>query len=143
MEDKHYFTIKEMTYSQTAWELGINNTPTKEIKENIKELISWLDPLREAWGSPIIVSSGYRCHKLNKAVGGSETSVHMIGYAVDLYPKNGRFESFCQFVKEYVQNNDLSYDQIIQEKAGKTKWLHIGLFNNKHQQRKMLFRIDK
>lgn len=141
--DKKHFTIKEMTYSQTAWEKGIDNTPSKEIKEHLHELIDWLEPLRIAWRSPIRVNSGYRCPKLNKAVGGSETSAHMNGYAVDLYPANGRFNTFCQFVREFVQNERLDFDQIIIERSGKSEWLHIGLYGSEGKQRKQIFHITK
>ena len=75
-----YFTIKELCKSNTAIKYGIDNTPTPEVEQNLIALIeNVLDPLREAWGSPIIINSGYRCPILNKAVGGSKTSSHMSG----------------------------------------------------------------
>ena len=59
-----YFTIVELTKSATASRRGIDNTPSSTIKANLTELVdNILDPLREAWGAPIIVSSGYRCPK--------------------------------------------------------------------------------
>ena len=85
---KTYFTIKELTYSKTAEEKNINNSPDINIQKHLEELIRFLNPLREAWGKPILVSSGFRCPELNKAVNGSETSAHLIGYAVDLVPKD-------------------------------------------------------
>lgn len=74
-----YFTIDELCYSDVAKAKGIDNTPSKEVKENLQKLIDFLNPLREAWGSAISVSSGYRCEALNTAVGGSKTSVHRLG----------------------------------------------------------------
>lgn len=75
-----YFTIEELCESETAEELGIDNTPTDQVKENLTFFTEKiLDPLRESWGSAIVVNSGYRCPELNKAVGGSETSVHPLG----------------------------------------------------------------
>ena len=72
-----YFTINELTKSATATSKGIDNTPTKEVVGNLTTLVDKvLDPLREAYGKPIKVNSGYRCPKLNKAVGGSATSQH-------------------------------------------------------------------
>ena len=80
-----YFTIKELISSSTATQHNINNTPTKEIEENLKALVdNILDPLREAYGKPIIVNSGFRCEKLNNLVGGSRTSQHRTGHAADI-----------------------------------------------------------
>lgn len=76
---KSYFTISELCKSDTAKQLRIDNTPSEKIKGNLTKLIEFLNPLREAWGSPIKVTSGYRCPKLNRAVGGSTTSAHLKG----------------------------------------------------------------
>lgn len=58
---------------------NINNTPPSFIKENLQKLIEFLNPLREAWGSPIIITSGYRSQELNKVLKGSSTSAHCYG----------------------------------------------------------------
>ena len=85
-----HFKIEEFTYSITAQHLGIDNTPSKEAMKNLERLVSRvLDPLREAWGSPIIVTSGYRCPVLNARVGGVKTSYHLRGMAADIRPRNG------------------------------------------------------
>ena len=85
---------------------------------------------------PIRVSSGYRCEKLNKAVGGAATSVHMIGYAADLQV-SGSFNKFRDFVVEWVKKSGVKFDQVILEtdKKKNTKWIHVGLYNNSGQQR--------
>ena len=55
-----YFTNRELTRSATALRLGINNVPTEDIRENLRVLVDCLlDPLREMWGAPLIVTSGY------------------------------------------------------------------------------------
>lgn len=138
---KTYFTIKELSYSKTAEEKNINNSPDINIQEHLKELIKFLNPLREAWGGPILVSSGFRCPELNKAVNGSETSAHLTGYAVDLVPANGKMDAFKKFIVDYMKIR--MFDQCIIEKSGKTEWIHIGLYNAKGQQRKMIFNIIK
>ena len=85
-----YFTHSELTHSDTAVSLGIDNTATPSVVTNLELLVSRvLDPLREAWGSPIIVTSGYRCPELNARVGGARTSYHLRGMAADIRPKNG------------------------------------------------------
>ena len=79
-----YFTIEELTHSTTADRRGIDNTIPDRLLPNITRLIDYLDKVREEFGAPIRVSSGYRCPDLNEAVGGSDKSQHMQGLAADL-----------------------------------------------------------
>lgn len=80
-----YFTIEEMTKSSTAKANGIDNTPSEEGVLKLQKLIeAVLDPLREWYGKPIKVNSGYRCEALNKAIGGAKSSQHMLGEAADI-----------------------------------------------------------
>ena len=130
-----YLTLKEMTYSDTAKKYGIDNTPSPSVIEHLNELMIFLDGLREAWGSPITISSGYRSEYLNKKVGGSSTSVHKRGWAADLVVNKTRMQEFKRFVKDYLK--DKIYDQCLIEKNSKTgaEWIHIGLYNNSRLQR--------
>ena len=141
MTTKSYFTIAELCASDTAKKYGIDNTPNPIITSYLQQLITFLNPLREAWGSAIKVTSGYRCEKLNSFVGGSKTSSHMIGYGVDLIPTNGKMNEFKKFIVDYMKTR--MFDQCIIEKSGKTEWIHIGLYNAKGQQRRMIFNIIK
>ena len=141
MATKSYFTIAELCESETATKYNIDNTPDPIITSHLQQLINFLNPLREAWGSAIKVSSGYRCDKLNQFVGGSKTSSHLIGYGVDLVPLNGKMDDFKKFIVDYMKIR--MFDQCIIEKSGKTEWIHIGLYNNKGQQRRMIFNIVK
>ncbi len=103
-----HFKIEEFTYSITAQHLGIDNTPSKEAVTNLELLVSRvLDPLREAWGSPIIVTSGYRCEELNKRVGGVKTSYHLRGMAADIRPKNGFLYELYSFVERMFVDNKM------------------------------------
>ena len=80
-----YFDLTELTHSDTAIAKKIDNTPTEEVKKNLENLVKYvLDPLREMYGKPIYVNSGYRSEALNKAVGGSKTSQHVLGMAADI-----------------------------------------------------------
>lgn len=79
-----YFTLKEMIKSETADKLGIDNTPNEVAFFNLRETMSFLDIIRQLWGGPIYVNSGYRCKELNDAIKGSETSQHMKGQAADI-----------------------------------------------------------
>lgn len=141
MTTKSYFTIAELCASDTAKKYNIDNTPDPIITSHLQQLINFLNPLREAWGSAIKVSSGYRCNKLNRFFGGSKTSSHLIGYGVDLIPLNGKMGDFKKFIVDYMKIR--MFDQCIIEKSGKTEWIHIGLYNNKGQQRRMIFNIVK
>ena len=138
-----FFSIAEMTKSDTAKRLGIDNTPSDSIKKNLTLFINTvLDPIREDWGSPIIVSSGYRCPELNKAVGGVKTSGHMYGYCADLQVK-GDLRKFSNFVIEWMKEHQMKWDQIIWEKSGNVTWLHFCWIGKDGKQRMKNFDIIK
>lgn len=116
-----YFTINELCKSSTASAKGIDNTPNPEVIDNLTALVdNILDPLRERYGKPITVNSGYRCPELNKAVGGSKTSQHMKGLAADITvgsPKQNKI------IFDLIQELKLPFDQLIDEK--KLSWVHV------------------
>lgn len=121
-----HFTIQELTRSDTAIRKGIDNTAPKEAQENLTRLVdNVLDPLREAWGGPITVTSGYRSAALNKAVGGSATSDHLKGCAADI-TVGSRGQNKKLFT--LIQKLGLPFDQLIHEK-GSVKdgpdWVHV------------------
>jgi putative chitinase len=123
-----YFTINELITSNTAKVKGIDNSPTNAVRANLVALIeTLLDPLREAWKSPIRVTSGYRCGVLNRVVGGSTTSAHLYGCAADIVPLNGKIAEFKAFCRDYFSARRHLYDQVILEDNGKSEWVHIGL----------------
>ena len=79
------FTLKELTVSDTAVRLGLDNTPNETVTANLKTLCETiLQPVREHYGKPIKVNSGYRAPDVNAAVGGSKTSDHCKGQAADI-----------------------------------------------------------
>lgn len=85
-----YFSIEEMIKSDTAKAKGIDNTPSQEVIDNLTKLIeAVLDPLREWFGKPITVNSGYRCEALNKAVGGVSNSFHCFDRNTEILTNNG------------------------------------------------------
>lgn len=136
---KSYFTIQELVNSDIAKKFNIDNTPSLEIKEHLKELIEkLLNPIREAWGGPILVRSGYRCPELNAKVNGVKTSVHLRGYAADLVPGNGQRSKFIKFVQSYLRNNNVPFDQCINEY---NMWCHVGLKSPLNAQRRQIFKI--
>lgn len=137
-----WFTLEELLRSDTGLTYRIENLPTWEDIEHLLELAEFLDAMREAYGKPIYVSSGLRKAKLNAKVGGVATSVHQIGYAVDLIVKGGNrpLERFADWLKEYLKDKD--YDQCIFESSRSGgRWIHLALYNNRHQQRHQLFEL--
>lgn len=118
-----YFTINELTKSSTAQRLHIDNTPSQNVKDNLTKLIdNILDPLRELYGKPIIVNSGYRCPKLNKAVGGARNSQHLIGQASDIRTVSNTKESNKQLFN-LIKDSKLPFDQLINEYD--FNWVHV------------------
>ena len=115
-----HFTIEELCRSETARSRGIDNTPTEEVKKSLTALVdSVLDPLREWYGKPIYVNSGYRCPALNKAVGGVANSQHLTGQAADI-DVNDRAEN--RKLMKHIEDN-LDFDQLIWENGG--AWVHV------------------
>ena len=116
-----HFTIKELIRSETAKLMGINNTPPANAIIALHDLVdNVLDPLREAWGAPIRVTSGYRCPELNKLVGGTSTSQHQRGEAADITIGNpARNRRLLALIKRL----DLPVDQCIDEKG--CRWIHV------------------
>lgn len=136
MPNYPHFSLKELVASDTATRKKIDNTPSFEVVGHLSELTAkLLEPLRVAWGGPIKVTSGYRCEKLNKAVGGVSSSAHMRGDAADLQPGNGNIDDFISFTRKWLYNNHVKFDQLIDERSGKTRWMHISLYSSTGSQR--------
>lgn len=136
-----YFELTEFLKSEEALNRKIDNSPTFEIVDHLEELISkLLEPMRKAYGKPLTISSGYRCPKLNQAVGGVTTSAHKVGYAADIKVKD--IENLFNFVTEWVKANGIMFDQIFIETKGSSKWLHVGFKNQNGLQRRMISRLN-
>ena len=123
------FTYEELVNSPTANRLKINNTPNKQQKESLRKLaVEILQVIRDEYGKPIIVTSGFRCDKLNKAVGGAKNSQHTKGEAADI-----------RSVSDSIKDNKEIFDLILRlQKEGKIKfgqlideynynWVHVSL----------------
>lgn len=118
-----YFTFTEFERSDTATKFAIDNTMPESAKKNVAELVDKvLDPLREAWGKPITVTSGYRCPELNKAVGGAKTSHHLSGMAADISTGN---KVDNRRLYDLVLKLGLPFTQLIDE--SNFSWVHISL----------------
>ena len=122
-----YFAIEELTRSKTAEARGIKNVPNETERLNLIALVgAVLDPLREAYGKPICVTSGYRCAALNKRVGGVTGSQHVKGEAADIVTKGGA-KNIYELGRLIVARG--AFDQVIFENVGKNdllpEWIHV------------------
>ena len=107
-----HFTISELLKSDTALKNKLWNGAPKEAEENLRALVDEvLDPLREAYGRPIRVNSGYRCPKLNNLVGGSPNSQHMRGEAADIQPVVGNEADLPELARILIEKG--KFDQLI------------------------------
>lgn len=118
-----YFTLEEMVASATAKRKGISNKPTEGVAINLQRLVkNVLDPLREAYGRPIIVTSGYRSPRLNAAVGGAPRSQHCLGEAADIRTVSDRPEDNKK-LRDLLIHLNLPFDQVIDEYE--CDWIHV------------------
>lgn len=130
-----YFTIKELTRSQTAHRLGIDNTPPSSAVKALHELVdNVLDPLRRAWGGPIRINSGYRCPELNKVVGGTPYSQHQRGEAADITVGS---QAANRRLLALIKRLDLPVDQCIDVKG--CRWIHVSHRSGRNRRMYMKF----
>ena len=133
-----WFTYGEFIKSETANKLNIDNTPTEEfVQDNIINLMRTMDKIREKWtdycednclqNPQIIITSGFRCDALNKAIKGSKTSVHKIGAACDFEAKNGHNKELFGVVQKTLKEYEIPFDQLINEND--YEWIHLGIVN--------------
>jgi hypothetical protein len=131
-------SLAEVTRSETAKRRGISNMPTPEHIENFKKLaVNIFQPIREHFGKPIIISSGYRSAELNKAIGGSLSSQHCSGEAIDI-DMDGTDITNAQ-IFNYIKDN-LNFDQMIWEFGTDTNpdWVHVSFAANRSQRKQIL-----
>lgn len=131
------FTLEEMYQSASAKRLGLDNKPNDDEINNLKELcINVLQPLREAYGKPIIITSGYRSSRLNRAIGGAKNSEHIKGYAADI-KASSKEETKKLF--NLIKTLNLNFNQLINEYN--YSWIHISY--NKNHNRNMVLEAKK
>jgi hypothetical protein len=124
------FYLAEFINSDTALRLGIKNNPSPTILGNLKVVAEGMEKIRALLGYPIFITSGYRSPTLNRAIGGSTTSAHCLGYAVDF--KCLKFGSPDAVVRK-IKASGIKYDQLICE-GGAIGWTHISFAPAMRQQ---------
>lgn len=126
----NHFSIEELTFSERARAQGIDNTPTPETLENLKVLMAGLEEARALLGKPMLISSGYRCPELNKAIGGAKKSAHVDGFAADFTcPQFGAPHK----VVKAIAASGIKFDQCIFEHMA-NQWVHISFAPAMRQQ---------
>lgn len=125
MKLSEHFDLLEFTRSGTAARLGINNDPTSDCLINLKQITApGMEKVRAALGGSILIKSGYRCPRLNSAVGGAPSSYHMYGLAADFDPPPGWTHDAAQHAIAAIPGFD--FDLILEEKAKDgAHWLHL------------------
>ena len=129
MNEPKYFQLSEFLESETAMTLGIENFPSWDEVERMKKFTNEvLDVIRSHWGQPLLLSSGYRVPALNAAVGGSPTSDHQNGLAVDIklptWSKRELSELY-HLIYEMTEQGTIEIDQVIYYRSKKI--IHIGV----------------
>ena len=144
MQISKHLSLAEVSRSETAKRRGINNTPSGEHLENFKKLAeNVFEPIREHFGVPIHISSGYRSKELNSAIGGSSTSQHCQGEAIDIDMDGSKGGVTNKMVFDFIKDN-LVFDQMIWE-FGTDKnpdWVHVS-YESTGKQRKQILKAIK
>lgn len=133
-----HFTLEEMTQSDTATRLGIDNTPTKEALTNLKTLAEGLEHVRTKLnGNSIRVSSGYRSLGLNRTLRSKDTSHHVMGLAADFTcPRFGNVDDVMRTISE----SGIEFEQLIKEFDS---WIHISFPPVGTKAKRQLLVIDR
>ena len=129
-----HFSLEELEHSQTAISRDIDNTAPLDVMDHLTVLAEGLEAVRALLGYPLNINSGYRCPELNKAVGGSEHSAHMEGYAADFTCH--QFGTIMDIVRR-VTASDIKFDKVISEGT----WCHIS-FDPQLRRRTMTAHFD-
>ena len=144
MKLSEHLDLSEVTRSDSAKRKGISNEPTPEHLENFKKLAENIfEPIRKHFGKPIHLSSGYRSKALNAAIGGSATSQHCTGEAIDIDMDGSANGVTNKMVFDYIKGN-LNFDQLIFEFGTKDApdWVHVS-YESTGKQRKQVLRAVK
>ena len=139
MKISEHLSLSEVTRSETAKRKGISNNPTAEHLENFKLLAeNVFEKIRNHFGVPIHISSGYRSKELNSAIGGSQTSQHSKGQAIDVDMDGSGDGVTNADVYNFIKDN-LEYDQLIWE-FGNDKnpdWVHVSYSKDKNRKQRL------
>lgn len=130
-----HFTLNELIKSSTASRRGIDNSPTQEALENLTKLAQdVLEKIRTEYGKPLIVSSGYRCPKLNTRIGGAKNSDHVYGAAADIHTVSDTVtdnKNLFLLITQMAKEGKIKCRQIIDEYN--YNWVHVSINHSKNK----------
>ena len=122
-----HFTLREMIRTSVR---GIDNMPPPECMYTLTQLCNWvLEPIRTRFGA-LRVNSGYRCAELNTRIGGAKDSAHLYGCAADIEPIE---DVQLSDIMRWLAHSGVIFDQVIEEHAASSDWLHIGTLRPGHE----------
>ncbi len=132
MQITEHFSLKELTRSETARRLGLQNTPSSAEMANIQYTAEQLEKIRAYVGRGIVVTSCFRSERVNKAVGGSPTSAHRFGLAADCDAIGLTSLAFAEEIIKMRDEGKIKFDQLILEfpERGDGAWVHVGFRRN-------------
>ena len=139
MKLSQHLSLSEVTRSESAKRNGISNMPTGEHIANFMLLAEKVfEPIREHFGVPIHISSGYRSKELNAKIGGSSSSQHCHGKAIDIDMDGSTNGVTNKMVYDYIKDN-LKFDQLIWEFGDDTNpdWVHVSYNEGKNRGQKL------
>ena len=139
MQLTSHFSLDELTHSNKAYELGIDNYPSPDEVINLGRLANKLEEIRSILNKPIHITSGYRCLELNRAIGSSDTSQHVKGCAADFQIDGLTPSEIINFILSYK----IEFDQVIEEHLGGKSWVHISVPDRGKKARKQALTIDE
>jgi zinc D-Ala-D-Ala carboxypeptidase len=140
MQLSEHLSLAEVTRSETAKRKGVSNMPIDAHIENFKLLANRVfEPIRNHFGKPIHISSGYRSAALNKAIGGAASSQHCTGEAIDIDMDGHAGGVTNKMVFDYIKDN-LEFDQLIWEFGTDTApdWVHVSYESTGKQRKQIL-----
>jgi zinc D-Ala-D-Ala carboxypeptidase len=135
MNLSEHFTLEELVASQLAARQRIDNRPTAVVIDNLRRVAGVLEQVRTLVGKPVMVSSGYRCPALNKAVGGAPASAHLDGLAADITVPGMTARELAAAIRD----SSIVLDQLIYEGT----WVHVGLANGKPRRQVLTARFGQ
>lgn len=145
MRLSEHLSLAEVIKSETAKRRGVSNMPTEAHLANFKLLAEKVfEPIRNHFGSPIHISSGYRSKALNEAIGGASSSQHCTGEAIDIDMDGSADGITNKMVFDYIKEN-LQFDQLIWEfgTSSNPDWVHVSYESNGRQRNQILKAVKK
>ena len=145
MQITEHFSLKELTRSETARRLGLQNTPSSAEMANIQYTAEQLEKIRAYVGRGIVVTSCFRSERVNKAVGGSPTSAHRFGLAADCDAIGLTSLAFAKEIIKMRDEGEITFDQLILEfpERGDGAWVHVGFRRNRPMRNQIMTATKK